>query len=286
MKSSLHNNGLSDEVKMLFSKSSIDYGKAKEEVWASLDLKDDVSSGEPKRMHIYPMFLRAAGMIVFMFGLGLLARFYEKNINVKLGQLISYNLPDGSLVHLNADSQLKYYPIWWWMEREVMLQGEAFFEVKKGSKFSVHSGNYATEVLGTTFNIFARKSGYEVFCATGKVQVKHLENTSILHPGDYLKKVGSNKILIEHKVSKSDVMAWRLGKFNYNTTPISKVMADVARHYDIDIQMEMIDSDIYYTGFFDRAKSADTTLKIICNSLGFSFEKETARKYRIKKIIY
>ena len=78
----------------------------------------------------------------------------------------------------------------------------------------------------------------------------------------------------------------RLGKFNYNTTPISKVMADVARHYDIDIQMEMIDSDIYYTGFFDRAKSADTTLKIICNSLGFSFEKETARKYRIKKIIY
>ena len=30
----------------------------------------------------------------------------------------------------------------------------------------------------------------------------------------------------------------------------------------------------------------DTTLKIICNSLGFSFEKETARKYRIKKIIY
>jgi hypothetical protein len=50
--------------------------------------------------------------------------------------------------------------------------------------------------------------------------------------------------------------------------------------------MEMIDSDIYYTGFFDRAKSADTTLKIICNSLGFSFEKETARKYRLKKIIY
>ena len=112
MKSSLHNNEFSDEEKMLFSKSSIDYGKTKEEIWASLDLKDDVSSDEPKKIHIYPMFLRAAAMIVFMFGLGLLARFYEKNINVKLGQLISYNLPDGSLVHLNADSQLKYYPIW------------------------------------------------------------------------------------------------------------------------------------------------------------------------------
>jgi hypothetical protein len=35
MKSSLHNNGLSDEEKMLFSKSSIEYGKTKEEIWAS-----------------------------------------------------------------------------------------------------------------------------------------------------------------------------------------------------------------------------------------------------------
>ena len=284
MKSSLHNNGLSDEEKMLFSKSSIEYGKTKEEIWASLDLKDDVSSDKLKSIHIYPSFLRVAAMIVFMCGLGLLARFYEKSINVKLGQFISYNLPDGSLVHLNADSYLKYYPIWWWMEREVILQGEAFFEVKKGSKFSVYSGDYATEVLGTTFNIFTRKSGYEVFCATGKVQVKHFENTSILNPGDYLKKAGSNEILIEHEVSKSDAMAWRLGKFNYNTTPISKVMADVERHYNIDIQMQLIDRDIYYTGFFDRAKSADTTLKIICSSLGFSFKKETSRKYRIKRI--
>ena len=61
MKSSLHNNGLSDEVKMLFSKSSIDYGKAKEEVWASLDLKDDVSSDEPKKMSHLSNVLACSG---------------------------------------------------------------------------------------------------------------------------------------------------------------------------------------------------------------------------------
>ena len=66
-------------------------------------------------------------------------------------------------------------------------------------------------------------------------------------------------------------------------------MADVARHYDIDIQMEMIDSDIYYTGFFDRAKSADTTLKFIWNSLRFILLKKKQLEVfgtELKKIIY
>ena len=73
MKSSLHNNGLSDEEKMLFSKSSIEYGKTKEEIWASLDLKDDVSSDKLKSIHIYPMFLTCSGHDHFYVWFGLIS---------------------------------------------------------------------------------------------------------------------------------------------------------------------------------------------------------------------
>ena len=48
-------------MKMLFSKSSIDYGKTKEEIWASLDLKDDVSSDEPKKMSHLSNVLACSG---------------------------------------------------------------------------------------------------------------------------------------------------------------------------------------------------------------------------------
>lgn len=61
-------------------------------------------------------------------------------------------LPDGSVVRLNSVSRLSYKPLGWYFSRSAELSGEAFFEVEKGSKFTIYSMLGSTSVLGTSFN--------------------------------------------------------------------------------------------------------------------------------------
>src|SRR5690606_8958967 len=79
------------------------------------------------------------------------------------GEIQTITLPDGSKATLNGNSTLQISENWE-ESREVWLDGEAFFEVKKipekssqpgalrGKKFLVHTHHLAVEVLGTTFN--------------------------------------------------------------------------------------------------------------------------------------
>jgi ferric-dicitrate binding protein FerR (iron transport regulator) len=91
------------------------------------------------------------------------------------------NLPDGSLVTLNANTQLRFSNDWKeGADREVWLEGEAFFVVEKKpatqAKFTVHSGSLDVEVLGTQFNVNNRSEKTSVFLQEGVIQLRIREN--------------------------------------------------------------------------------------------------------------
>jgi ferric-dicitrate binding protein FerR (iron transport regulator) len=91
------------------------------------------------------------------------------------GQVKAVKLPDGSAVWLNAASRLQYPARFDGAQREVYLEGEAFFDIAQqaAQPFIVHSGNLNTTVLGTSFNIkaFAALAQVQVTVVTGKVGV-------------------------------------------------------------------------------------------------------------------
>ena len=89
-------------------------------------------------------------------------RSYTVTEIAKRGSHLAVTLPDGSKVNLNADSRLTYKPYQWIISRNVELEGEAFFEVKQGKRFSVKSNQNKVNVLGTSFNIFSRPGNYRV----------------------------------------------------------------------------------------------------------------------------
>lgn len=97
------------------------------------------------------------------------------------------NLPDGTRVWLNENSEIEYPKNFTGKERTITLKGEAFFEVKRDPShpFVISSGAIKTTVLGTSFNIkaYADKQP-EVNVRTGKVKVESLQNTVLLERGD------------------------------------------------------------------------------------------------------
>ena len=127
-------------------------------------------------------------------------RSYNKSyVQTNYGELNRLYLPDSSLVVLNAKSNVEFRNNWKTNQREVWLQGEAFFEVRKilNTKnggdgllpFLVHTEHLTVEVVGTSFDIRERRGITEVVLQTGKVNV-HINDGStaniLMKPGDHI----------------------------------------------------------------------------------------------------
>jgi transmembrane sensor len=121
--------------------------------------------------------------LVFINGSIRLSLFRNKMITVEnyTSGIKKIELPDSSIVWLNAASKLVYPEKFKGGKREVSMTGEACFDVKKDKKksFIVRSGAIITKVLGTKFNITAYAGEeFVVSVIRGKVQVSDTKNTT------------------------------------------------------------------------------------------------------------
>ena len=83
----------------------------------------------------------------------LLTKYNDMTVEVGHGQKSDISLPDGTIVHLNTDSKLRYGSHFNGKQRQVELTGEAYFDVAKDaqSPFIVKAGDIQVRALGTSF---------------------------------------------------------------------------------------------------------------------------------------
>ena len=156
-------------------------------------------------------------------------------------------LPDQSVVTLNAESTLSYNEAKWDHERTLELTGEAYFEVKKGSTFTVKTKDGTIQVLGTKFNVNTRKDYFKVSCFEGKVHVKNAllneqliknEQVTIIHG-----LVQMNAITFENP-------SWLQQHSTFNNVPLAIVFSELERQYAIKITNTNVDLDRIFSGSF------------------------------------
>ena len=272
------------EEKELFSRLSIKYNRDKVDVWASLEEKiEQTPTKNSKVITLQPWVKLVAATISLILIVGVFARFYTTDVNVKIASTAKHSLPDGSVVHINSASKISYAPYWWVFARKVNLEGEAFFEVQKGSKFQVKSPQGTTEVLGTSFNIYAHENQYQVLCVTGRVSVKtpNAEEV-ILTPNQFAELTGENLVKQENDKKKAGILAWREGRFIYNTTPLLKVFKDFERYYNTQLEIKIENpNEFFYTGLLQRNLSLEEALEIVCYSFEFDLKKTSENQFVI-----
>jgi len=268
-----------------FSNLNIPYPKSKNDVWNELsekidkDIEKTTTLLKPKR-HLF--ISSAAAMIIVLIGIAAFMRFYSVNIHSPGGQHLATVLPDGSTVHLNAETGISYKPYWWKFSRELELDGEAFFDVKKGKNFKVVSDNGITEVLGTSFNIFSRNNNYKVHCITGKVLVSsNFGEQKVLRPSYSVEIKGHSLKKIQKEEKIENVVAWIDNKFFFTGVPIKDVFEEIERQFDINIELKTSEKD-KYTGNFERGSSPDEILDLICKPFGLMYQKKS-NTYIIEK---
>lgn len=211
-------------------------------------------------------------------------------IVVPPGGKFKVELPDGSLVFLNARSSLKYPMAFDGSARNVVLKGEAYFEVAKMMNknervpFNVavqsETGELVStiEVKGTHFNV----SAYDIILRTtlteGKVKVVSKSGASaFLSPGQQSVQEGSAAPRVTNNVDTEQATAWVEGWFYFNNASIKEVMDEAARWYNLKVEYQGDVTDKHFSFNLPRDIPISKLLQVIqmTGSLKFNIDKNT-----------
>lgn len=264
---------------------NINWEKSKEEVWAEISGKI-AGEGADRKLQQGPLpgrrWLALAASLTLLLALSAFMRFHAIETFSGDGEKISVILPDGSVVELNSNTKFSYHPYWWRFSRTARLEGEAWFEVEKGSKFRVKSELASTEVLGTTFNIFARGDSYLVSCHSGKVSVSshQTKDRAVLEPGSKLVMSGSGSLEVSRMKFKGDTPAWLNPMLTFTSTPLHLVFEEIERQYGIEIDHSAVPEHLY-SGNFPVDIPPENVLSLLCRPFNLTYERTSGNKYLI-----
>lgn len=190
-------------------------------------------------------------------------------------------LPDGSSVTLNASSTVRYPKEFGVENREIELDGQAFFDVVSDPKkpFLVHTKDLTVKVLGTSFDVKAYTDEQQavVRVATGRVAVSTSRTTAkqlaLLQPGeqfDYNKNQNLGKT-VPTEIKK--ITDWQQNILHFEFVPLIDICRELERTYGIPIIIENNDilQERYHLNV--QSETIDNILLLLSKSgEGFSYE--------------
>lgn len=151
------------------------------------------------------------------------------------GKKSTLKLSDGSTIHLNAASSLRFPEEFNGMKREVYLEGEAFFEIQKDSlrPFIIHTGDVVTRVLGTSFNIRTNSKGVEVVVASGEVKITEGTSVAFLTANEMLTVANSQFTRRNADVEKA--LAWKDNILLFENISLTDAARRLEKWYGVKI---------------------------------------------------
>ena len=180
---------------------------------------------------------------------------YNK-LEVPRGGECMIKLDDGTKVWVNAETKLKYPVTFVGDRREVVLEGEAFFDVAKNEKpFIVKTSFGDVRVLGTAFGISAYASEPESYTTLvrGKVSVERegIKPVVIL-PGEQVVTSKDGK-MIKQQVDVEEFVGWKDGIYVFKEKSLGDIMKTLERWYNISVDFqEKSLVDLPFTGNLKR----------------------------------
>ncbi|MFH4963932.1 FecR family protein [Gaetbulibacter sp. M235] len=215
-------------------------------------------------------FIKVAAILAICFSLYYYTTTIDTTISTSLAEKTTIELPDASSVSLNAKTFLAYNKKSWKNERNVELDGEAFFKVAKGSKFNVITKAGTVTVFGTEFNIKQRDNYFEVICYEGIVGVTFNSQLTKLKAGDSFLIIDGKKIAKEKE--SSPMPSWINNESQFKSLPYREVLSEFERQYNVTIEAKNIDTNQLFTGGFTH-KNISTALKSITLPLHLTYSK-------------
>lgn len=233
-------------------------------------------------------WIAAAALILLAFGIGYL--YTPQTIIVPYGERVTTELPDGSELVLNSGTTLQYGRLFGYRNREVILDGEAYFTVASGNKpFLIHANNSVVEVTGTSFNIRSRSDepGPEtrVHVTGGRVTLYPADRPDrkvVLEAGNWSRwNETMEEPMAPEYAAVDQIAVWRENHFNFNNESLEQILREIERRFNIRIRLEAenVASEVL-TAHYISPERPETIIEDICHVKGLRYTR-TVDGFRI-----
>ena len=197
------------------------------------------------------------------------------------GKISSFKFEDGTVVKLFSGTKIRYPEKFSTHNREVYVEGEAYFDVSKDKNrpFVVNTNSLITTAIGTSFNVrtYDKSNNCDVSLVSGKVKVEKLNksvetlNEIILEPGEEAYLVNSG--VTKQAFNLEEKLAWKDGYIYLNDKSFNESIEILKRWYHVDfvVKNQYKASEKKGTGKF-KNQSLENILDVMGHSFDFSFE--------------
>lgn len=205
-------------------------------------------------------------------------------IRTGYGEIKSIMLPDSSIVTLNANSSIRIPEEWTEASgRQVWLEGEAYFQIQKkpatAAKFVVHTRQVDVEVLGTKFNVNARRQLAVVSLEEGKVRLSvHGSDSAVLQkatlmvlsPGQVVTVDGGQQAKMNDDKDVTARSGWTHHEFHFDNTPLKDIAGMIEDTYGY--RMEVADSSMLQIAISGdvRVGNIEEMIKVLEGTSGYT----------------
>lgn len=205
-------------------------------------------------------------------------------IKVPYGKVFNIELSDGTMVYLNSGTSLKY-PVNFinGIDREVFIDGEAFFEVSnnKVSKFKVVSNNTSAHVYGTKFNFknYPEDDFSEIILTEGSLGVSQYSSDSdreilIIKPGEKAKLIFSDGKIERSRVNTSLYISWINGRVAFRNESLPSMIQKLERIYNVVIinNNKEIEEKYFTATILYKEESINDVLSYLSQVYGLEYQ--------------
>lgn len=262
------------------------FSEIEKEQW--LNLQKRITQRKTRKFSLLEI-ARIAALIFLTLGIGWMSHsFYasglfsthnteQRTVKAGKGLIKEIFLADGTHVWLNSDSRLSFPSVFTENNREVNLQGEAFFEVtaNKEKPFWVKTQNHTIKVVGTKFNVceYPECKIIETTLVEGKVKIITGNIIKDLLPGQ---QSSFNTETSRIKISEKDFKiytAWKDGRYEFTNESIDKIFKIIERWWDVKIiypEAELRNDKI--SGVLKRHKPIEQLFSLVEQLLPIQYE--------------
>lgn len=201
------------------------------------------------------------------------------------GQKSKIVLADGTMVWLNSDTKIKYPGNFSKNQRDVYLDGEAFFEVTQNENqpFVVHTAGVNVKVLGTKFNVKAYSDEDQIETSLFEGKINLLINNSVspdaiekeVVPGQSFVYSKINQQLVPNRFPRDEIDGWKKNQLIFKDDTFSNLVRKVERWYNVKVLYdEKLFNDRRLTVELYEGERLERFMDIISLALSVDFKYE------------
>lgn len=286
------NKMLLDNLMNIFVPEAIDKEALDSKERIYLDIQERITATVPKKSINLWKYIAAASVIIAII-FGGVAVHKEKVPIVAVAQIQTLSpigaksiitLPDGSVVELNAGSELTYPAYFNGDIRKVSLRGEAYFEVSKDEKhpFIVEASDLAIKVLGTHFNIIAYDDDENIITTLleGSISVRKTHSASdkedaiILKPNQQLIYNRKDDSLNMKEVDSELYVLWKDGQYYFENEKFSDIVKKLERGFGVKITIGSAELEtLAFSGVFPKNNRLEQILNAFKKHRNFDYKR-------------